>query len=88
MKSATIPPLRVTPELRAAVEGVLEEGETLGGFVEESLRRQVEYRRTQKEFIARGLMARDEERKSGGYVTAEKSLAALDKILKRHRPKS
>jgi hypothetical protein len=42
MKSATIPSLRVTPDLRAAAESVLEEGETLSAFVETSLRRQID----------------------------------------------
>ena len=38
MKSATIPSLRVAPELRTAAEDVLEEGETLSSFVEQSIR--------------------------------------------------
>jgi hypothetical protein len=87
MKSATIPPLRVTPDLRADVESVLEKGETLSGFVEDALRRQIDYRRTQKEFIARGLAARDDARKKNAYVSAEKSLAALDRIIEKRRPK-
>lgn len=44
MKTATIPALRVTPDLRQAAQSVLREGETLSGFVEESLRSQVERR--------------------------------------------
>lgn len=87
MKSATLPPLRVTPDLRADVESVLEQGETLSGFIEHSLRQQVAMRRNQKEFIARGLAARDESRRTGVYYTAEESLASLDRILERHRPK-
>jgi hypothetical protein len=38
MTTATIPSLRVEPELRTAAEDVLEEGETLSGFVEQSIR--------------------------------------------------
>jgi len=33
MKTATIPPLRVDPELRKSVENLLNKGETLSSFV-------------------------------------------------------
>jgi predicted transcriptional regulator len=81
MKSATIPPLRVTPELRRDAESVLREGESLSAFVEDSLRRQIEYRKVQQEFIARGLAARDEARKTGVYYSKEEVMASLDAIL-------
>ena len=38
MKTATIPALRVEPELREAVEDVLGENETLSAFMESALR--------------------------------------------------
>lgn len=85
MKSATIPPLRVTPELRQAAESVLREGETLSGFVESSLVRQIAFRKSQQEFIARGLASRENARKSGKYFSKEESLAALDAIVDKHR---
>jgi hypothetical protein len=85
MKSATIPPLRVTPELRQAAESVLREGETLSGFVESSLVKQIEFRKAQQEFIARGLVSREKARKSRKYLSKEGSLAALDAILDIHR---
>lgn len=85
MKSATIPPLRVTPALREAAESVLREGETLSGFLEEALRQQIERRRTQEEFIARGLAARDMAREQGAYASKDHSLAALDAILERRK---
>lgn len=85
MKSATIPPLRVTPDLRHDVESVLKEGESLSAFVESSLIRQIEFRKRQQEFIARGLAAREASRASGKYVSKAESLAALDAILERQR---
>lgn len=85
MKSATIPPLRVTPELRQAAESVLRDDETLSGFVESSLVRHIEFRRMHQEFIARGLASREKARKTGQYVTKEQSVAALDAILEKHR---
>lgn len=85
MKSATIPPLRVTPELRQAVESVLRDNETLSSFVESSLVKQIEFRKMQREFIERGLAAREDARRSGNYVSKEESLAALDGVLEKHR---
>lgn len=47
MKSAVIPQVRVEPELRAELEAVLQEGETLSEFVETAVRNAVEFRRVQ-----------------------------------------
>lgn len=81
MKTATMPALRVEPELRQAAEEILRPGETLSAFVEDSLRRNVAFRRTQQEFIARGLASRDEAKKSGVYFSADEVLAELDSII-------
>lgn len=85
MKSATLPSLRVEPELRAAAESVLKEGETLSAFIEDSLRRQVAYRKTQSEFIARGLASAEEARQTGVYYSAEEVLAELKGMLDARR---
>lgn len=77
MKSASIPSLRVDPALRAAAESVLQEGETLSAFVENSLRAQIDYRRTKTEFLARGLAAREEAKRTGVYHSAEEVLGML-----------
>jgi predicted transcriptional regulator len=83
MKSATIPSLRVDPELRTAAENVLEEGETLSSFVEQSIRDGVLRRQAQREFIARGLRSRNAARRSQEYVPAPKVLARLEGMLER-----
>lgn len=88
MKTATMPALRVQPELRQAAEDTLRPGETLSAFVEDSLRRNVAFRRTQKEFIARGLASRDAAKKSGVYFSSEEVLQELDRILVSTRKKS
>lgn len=85
MKSATIPSLRVDPQLRKAAERVLEEGESLSGFVEQSIRESVERRQTQREFIVRGLRSRDEARRSGMYVSSDVVIGRLEKMLARGR---
>lgn len=81
MKSATFPSLRVEPALREAAESVLLEGESLSGFVEQSIREQVERRRNQSEFISRGLASREAAKTSGEYVCAEAVVARLEKRL-------
>lgn len=81
MKTATMPALRVLPELRQAAEEILRPGETLSAFVEDSLRRNVEFRRTQQEFIARGLASRDAAKVSGVYFSSDEVLQELDDIL-------
>lgn len=81
MKTATMPALRVQPELRQAAEEILRPGETLSAFVEDSLRRNVAFRRTQQEFITRGLASRDEAKKTGVYFSSDEVLAELDTII-------
>jgi hypothetical protein len=87
MKNATLPPLRVDSELRAAAESVLQEGETLSGFVLEAVRLNIERRVAQHEFIARGLQAREQSKKSGQYVSPEQMLKRLDESLNKARAK-
>lgn len=86
-KTSTIPPLRVNEEVRAAAEAALMEGETLSGFVLESIQHNIQRRTMQQEFVARGLAARDEARRTGKYVSADEVLAGLDKTLARSRKK-
>ena len=81
MKTATLPPLRVAPELREAAESVLQEGESMSGLMEHSLRCEVNRRRMQAEFIARGLAARDEARRTGAYYSADEVHAELRAML-------
>ncbi len=81
MKTAAIPTLRVTPELRQAAEDLLEVGETLSGFVEQSIRANIARRRMRKAFIARGLASRDEAKLTGEYFTAEEIRDELDALL-------
>lgn len=85
MKTATIPSVRVEPEFRVEVEGVLNEGETLSEFVEASVRASVERRRIQAEFIARGLRSRDEARRTGEYVDADVVIQGLQRKLEAAR---
>ena len=82
MKTATLPALRVQPDVRDAVENLLETGETLSSFVEQAVLAHLERRRYQSEFIARGLMARDKARETNHYIAADEVLADLSAMLK------
>lgn len=85
MKTATIPSLRVDPELRAAAESVLKDGETLSGLMEDALKKQIHYRKTQAEFIARGLAAREEAKRTGEYYDADEVHDELRAMLEAKR---
>ncbi len=81
MKSATIPSVRVEPELRAEVESLLGEGETVSEFVEASVRATVLRRRNQAEFIARGQRSLASARRTGDYVDADAVVEGLQRKL-------
>jgi hypothetical protein len=81
MKSATIPAVRVEPELRAEVEALLADGETLSEFVETSVRQTVSQRRNQAEFMARALRSLDNAKRTGVYVDADVVLNKLEQRL-------
>jgi ribosome-associated translation inhibitor RaiA len=81
MKTTTIPPLRVSPELRKQAEAVLEQGETLSGFVLDAVTRSIEYRRSRQEFIARGLSSAAQGKKTGKYVSADRVIQKLERKL-------
>jgi predicted transcriptional regulator len=85
MRTAAIPGVRVSPDLRRAAEAVLDAGETLSGFVEDAVRRSVEFRSAQKAFIARGLASGAAARKSGQYIPAAVVLGKLARRLAKAR---
>jgi len=85
MKNRTLPPLRVTPELRRSAESLLEEGETLSAFVLESVARNIEARRAQQAFIERGLASGERARKAGKYVPSGAVMRKLSRRLEAAR---
>jgi hypothetical protein len=85
MKTAVIPQIRVEPQLRADVESVLGEGETLSGFVEATVRSAVEFRRMQMEFQARADAAWRRFHKTGNGRPADDVVAALQSKLDARR---
>lgn len=81
MKTTSLPPLRVTRELRRGAESVLDEGETLSSFVLDAVTRSIERRRVQRDFITRGLASAVRGRKTGSYVSADAVLGKLSRRL-------
>ena len=88
MKTASMPSLRVDPELRHDAESVLREGVTLSSFMEQALRSSIQSRRVQKEFIARGLTSRDEAKRTGEYFAAEDVLVEMQEMLSQAQTKA
>lgn len=85
MKTATFPSLRVEPLLRADAESVLREGETLTSLMETAMRETIARRRTQDEFMARGLRAGQVARQTGVYHAAEAVHGELQQRLDARR---
>ena len=81
MKTTSIPSLRVSPALRKQAEDVLEQGETLSGFVLDALTRSIDYRKSRQAFIARGLSNAARAKKTGKYVPADNVIGKLTRKL-------
>ncbi|CAG0986555.1 hypothetical protein GEOBC_02128 [Geobacteraceae bacterium] len=87
MKSAVIPQIRVEPELRAELESVLRQGETLTDFVEATVRNAIAFRRVQISFHARAQAASDEYHRTGVSVPVDTVLERLQAKLDAKRKK-
>ena len=77
MRSATFPPIRVEPEVRAEVEAVLREGESLTQFIEEAVVSAAAWRRVQAEFVNRGEAAIERWKREGGGRRVDEVMAGL-----------
>lgn len=81
MKTATLPPIRVAPDFRVELEGVLEQGESLSQFVENAVRATVAKRKNQAEFIRRGIAAIEATKRDGNGLPADLVIAKLEAKL-------
>jgi len=80
MKTAVIPQIRVEPALRAELESVLKQGETLTDFVEATVRSAIAFRRVQTAFHARAQAASEAYHQTGVSVPV---VPVLDKLQSR-----
>jgi hypothetical protein len=87
MKTAVIPQIRVEPELRAELESVLNQGETLTEFVEATVRNAIAFRRVQTDFHARAQAASAEYHRTGVSVSVDAVLDRLQSKLDAKRKK-
>jgi predicted transcriptional regulator len=85
MKTAILPQVRVEPQLRADLEAVLREGETLSEFLEATVRQAVDYRRMQTEFDARADAAWSRFQQTGSGVPVEEVVAEMRTRLEGRR---
>jgi hypothetical protein len=85
MKTAILPQVRVEPQLRADLEAVLREGETLSDFLEATVRHAVEYRRMQAEFDSRADAAWARFQHTGAGVPAQEVTAEMRARLEARR---
>ncbi len=70
-------PFRSTSAIRAEVEAVLREGESLTQFIEEAVVAAAARRRVQTEFVARGEAAIERWKKAGGGHGVDEVMADL-----------
>jgi hypothetical protein len=77
MKTAQLPPVRVTPAVREQIESVLHDGESLTQFVERAALDAARRRQAQQEFIARGRASLARARKTGELYAADDALQSM-----------
>ena len=85
MKTSTLPPVRVEPALRAEVEALLDQGESLSDFVASCVRDGVAWRRTQDAFIARAHLAVERAVRENSGATPDEVLGRLEAQLQAAR---
>jgi hypothetical protein len=85
MKTATLPAVRVTPDLRHLAEAVLKDGETLSMFVEDSVRKQAQMREEDRVFYARGLASMERVRAGEKTYTVAEVMQGLRASLGKKR---
>lgn len=81
MKTATIPPVRVSARFRAELDKALEKGETLAALVEKAVSSEVLRRKSQAEFLRRGLAAIARTQQAGNGIAADAVIAKLEARL-------
>jgi hypothetical protein len=75
-------------EFHAAAESVLREGETVADLIDRSARAEVEYRRVQADFVAKGLAGLEEAERTGVWYDADEVHAELRARLEKKKAES
>lgn len=77
MKSATLPPVRITTDLRDKLSNVLHEGETISAFVSEAVRQQIEQRDADRGWLSQAWAAHARMQATGVHEPPEALMADL-----------
>lgn len=80
-----MPPIRVAPETKAALEAVLREGESLTQFIEKAVCREAEFRAEQNAAVARAKKSLRSADEGVGLMTAADFLAGMEQRAKAAR---
>ena len=64
-----------------STEAVVVPGETRSAFVMDAVSRTLNFRKSQQDFLARGMVSAERARTKGGYVPAAKVIAGLRKRI-------
>lgn len=81
MKTAALPPVRITPDLRDELDRVLLEGESLSAFVNAAVRQHIAQRQADQTFVARAWAAHEQLQQGGAFETPE---ALMKDLRRRH----
>ena len=81
MKVAQLPPVRVEPAVRAEIESVLRDGESLSTFVETAAIEAARRRKLQEAFLDRGRASLAEARRTGEFYELDTVFERLQSRL-------
>lgn len=82
MKSTQLSLVRVTSAVRAQIESVLMDGETLSEFVEAAVVQMARRRKSQEEFVARGRASLKKAQHTGEFFPAQEALDGMQARLR------
>jgi hypothetical protein len=77
-RSATLPPIRIAPEIKARLQSVLRDGESLTQFIESAVCHEAEFRAQKNAALSRAEAALSQADNGIGLMTAEDLLARME----------
>ncbi len=83
VKTTTLPPIRVAPNVRKAIESVLDTGETLSAFMLEAVKEKAQLRSEQRSFLAKALARSRTAERTGEFVRGNAVFKRLERVLAR-----
>ena len=81
MKTASLPPVRIEPSLREEIEQSLDQNETIASLVKTAVRNEISRRKTQAEFVRRGMEAIERTVQASEGISLDAMLGRLEHKL-------